>query len=185
VRCAAALSDHLDKHPVDHLLLGGPTPERARLERDISDRHRSLVAGYASVRVTAPLAEVQEAISAVVHDVEKRDEETILSEMVSAFGNGSAILGLKVVLSALSEGRVKQLLISTGFSSRPGALCTSCHALMPAQAACEVCGAPTVPVDDIVDAAVERAMLTGAQCRFIRADQVGAAADGVAAITRY
>lgn len=184
-RSAAFLSEHLDQHPVDHLLLCGPTPERERLERALPDRHRSRVAGYISARVAAPLGEIQASISTIAREVEQRDEETGLSELVTAFGTGSAILGLEAVLPALSQGRVKRLLISKGFMSEPGALCTSCQALWPAQPACDVCGGATVPVDDIVAAAVERAILTGAQCRFVHADQVDSAADGIAAITRF
>jgi hypothetical protein len=184
-RSAAFLSEHLDQHPVDHLLLCGPTPERERLERALPDRHRSRVAGYISVRVAAPLGEIQAGVSSIAHEVEQRDDEAALSELETAFGTGSAVLGLAAVLSALSQRRVKRLLISTGFMSQPGALCTSCQALWPAQAACDVCGGATVPVDDIVEAAVERAILTGAQCRFVRADQVAPAADGIAAITRF
>lgn len=184
-RSAAFLSEHLDQHPVDHLLLCGPTPERERLEWALPDRHRSLVAGYISVRVAAPLDEIHAGVATMAQEVEQRDEEAGLGELVTAFGTGSAILGLKAVLSALSQGRVKRLLISSGFMSQPGAVCPSCQALWPAQPACDVCGATTKPVDDIVQLAVERAILTGAQCRFVRADQAASAADGIAAITRY
>jgi peptide chain release factor subunit 1 len=184
-RCAAFLSEHLDQHPVDHLLLCGPTPERERLERALPDRHRSLVAGYISVRVAAPLGEIHAGVATMAEEVEQRDEEAALGELVTALGTGSAILGLKAVLSALSQGRVKRLLISSGFMSQPGALCPSCQVLWPAQAACDFCGAPTEAVDDIVQLAVERAILTGAQCRFVRADQVASTANGITAITRY
>jgi peptide subunit release factor 1 (eRF1) len=184
-RCAVFLSEHLDEHPVDHLVLGGPTPERTRLERDLPDRHRSRVVGYISVRVAAPLGEIRAGVSAIAHDVETRDEEATSRELVTAIGTGSAVLGLQAVLSALFEGRVKQLLISSGFARRPGAECASCHALCLAQAPCAVCGAATAPIDDIVEAAVERAIVTGAECRFVRADQIASSGDGIAAITRY
>lgn len=184
-RSAAFLSKHLDQHPVDHLLLCGPTPERERLERALPDHYRSLVAGHISERVAAPLDEIHASVATMAQEVEQRDEEAVLGELVTAFGTGSAILGLKAVLSALTQGRVERLLISSGFMSQPGAVCPSCKALWPAQPACDVCGAATEPVDDIVQLAVERAILTGAQCRFVRADHVASAADGIAAITRY
>lgn len=58
-RCAAALANHVDEHPVDHLLLGGPTPEPERLERLLPTRYRSRVVGFLPVRVTAPLEDIQ------------------------------------------------------------------------------------------------------------------------------
>jgi peptide subunit release factor 1 (eRF1) len=100
---------------------------------------------------------------------EKRDDEAILSDLATASGEGLAILGLKPALSALSEGRVKLLLISTELQSQPGALCTSCRALSSPEAMCPICGAPTAPVDDIVEAAVERAVHSG-ECRFVRGE---------------
>jgi peptide subunit release factor 1 (eRF1) len=184
-RSAAFLSEHLDHHPVDHLLLCGPTPERERLERALPDHYRSLVAGYISERIAAPLDEIHASVATMAQEVEQRDDEAALGELVTAFGTGSAILGLKAVLSALCQGRVKRLLISTGFMSQPGAVCPSCQVLWPAQAACDFCGTATEPVDDIVQLGVERAIRTGAQCGFVRADQIDSAANGIAAITRY
>ena len=102
---------------------------------------------------------------------EKRDDEAILSDLATASGEGLAILGLK---PALSEGRVKLLLISTELQSQPGALCTSCRALSSPEAMCPICGAPTAPVDDIVEAAVERAVHSG-ECRFVRGEYLDAA----------
>jgi len=184
VRCAAALTDHLDEHPVDHLVLGGPTPERERLERHLPDRYRSRVVGFAAVRVAAPLDEIHAAVSAIALDVEKRDDKAVRGELATASGTGLAIHGLEPVLAALSDGRVKQLFISTGLESRPGSLCTLCQALSLSEARCPVCGGTTTPVDDIVEAAVERAAHSG-ECRFVRREHLDAAMGGVAAIVRY
>ncbi|MHB8490183.1 MAG: baeRF10 domain-containing protein [Candidatus Dormibacteria bacterium] len=71
-RCAAALASHLDAHPVDHLILGGPTPERMRLERHLPDRFRARVAGHVGVRVSAPIDEIQTAVAAIALEVEHR-----------------------------------------------------------------------------------------------------------------
>ncbi len=182
-RCAAALASHLDAHPIDHLVLGGPTPERERLEGDLPDRYRSRVVGRVGVRVGAPIDEIQTAVAAIALEVEKRADDAMLSDLATASGEGVAILGLRPVLAALSEGRVKMLLISTELQSRPGALCTSCRALSVPEAICAFCGAPTTPVDDIVEAAVERAT-HGGSCRFVRGEYLDVAAGGAAAIVR-
>jgi hypothetical protein len=71
-RCAAALASHLDAHPVNHLVLGGPTPERERFERDLPSRFRSHVVGHVGVRVSAPIDEVQTAVAAIALEVEQR-----------------------------------------------------------------------------------------------------------------
>jgi hypothetical protein len=96
-RCAAALANHVDEHPVDHLLLGGPTPEPERLERLLPTRYRSRVVGFLPVRVTAPLEDIQAAASAIEPDVERRDDEATLSVLATASGSGLAIGGLQSV----------------------------------------------------------------------------------------
>ena len=89
------------------------------------------------MRVAASLDEIHASVATMAQEVEQRDEEAVLGELVTAFGTGSAILGLKAVLSALSQGRVERLLISSGFMSQPGAVCPSCQALWSAQPACD------------------------------------------------
>jgi|GEM_PF-5298007 len=180
---AAALANHVDEHPVDHLVLGGPTPEPERLERLLPDRCRARVFGFIPVRVTAPLDDIQAAVSAIEPDVETRDDHATLSILAAASGSGLAVRGLKPVLAALSEGRVESLIISTQVESRPGALCTSCQALSLPGPACPVCGADTAPVDDVVEEAVERTAQRG-ECHFVLGEHLDAD-DGVIAIVRY
>jgi hypothetical protein len=72
-RCASALALHLAEYPVDQLLIGGPAPERAQLERCLRDHHRITASAQLSVRVTAPLSELRDAIVGTVRDIEIRD----------------------------------------------------------------------------------------------------------------
>ena len=71
-RCAAAFASHLEAYPVDHLVLGGPTPERERLERDLPDHFRSRVVGHVGVRVSAPIDEIQTAVAAIALEAGQR-----------------------------------------------------------------------------------------------------------------
>ena len=64
-RCVAAFTRHLDAHPVDHLVIGGPMPERARFEHHLSSRLSSRVVGYVGVPVNAPIDEIRSALSAI------------------------------------------------------------------------------------------------------------------------
>ncbi|MGA7987554.1 MAG: hypothetical protein WCB51_04060 [Candidatus Dormiibacterota bacterium] len=182
-RCAAALAEHLDEHPVDHLILGGPTPEAERLERELPERHRLRVVAGVAVRVNAPLDEIRAVISGPVLEAEQQDDEALRSELMSAVGDGLAVLGRDPVLVALSQGRVRRLFIATEMRSQPGSRCTKCMALSSTASICAQCGAPADPVDDVVEAAVER-MAGDGGCRFVPGEYLPAA-DGFAAIVRY
>lgn len=182
--CSEALSAHLDRHPADHLLLGGPNPERARLEHALPERHRVLVAGHVSVRVSAAFGAVLHAVENAVRDVEDRDDE-VLTELEAAAAQGTAVLGLPAVLAALSAGRARELVMAAALEGRPGATCTSCHALWLLQPRCAVCGAATEPVDDIVEAAIERATISGVRVHIARSNGASWFSEGVGAMTRY
>ena len=183
--CAAAFAGHLDEHPVDHVLLGGPPPERTRLERHLPERHHSHIAGHVAVRVSAGFDEVLRAVSTAVNEVERSDEEALLARLTGAPWEPETVLGWPAVLGALSAGRVKQLVVGTDRTTRGGARCTSCNALQPPGAVCTTCGAATAPVDDVTEAAVEQAVATGARCHFVAPERIPAAAEGVAATLRY
>lgn len=64
-RCVAAFTRHLDAHPVDHLVIGGPIPERERFERRLPSCISSRVVGNVGVRVSASIDEIQRAMSAI------------------------------------------------------------------------------------------------------------------------
>lgn len=64
-RCVAAFARHLDAHPVDHLVIGGPIPERERFERRLPSRFGSRVVGYVGVPVNAPIDEIRRALLAL------------------------------------------------------------------------------------------------------------------------
>lgn len=153
--CAAALGAHLDRHPVDHLLLGGPKPERARLERELPERHRARVAGEVSVRVAAPLSEIHDAVLETFRDIEERDEDAALDRLSTALGTGRAVGGLEAVRAAIDAGRVAELVL-------PGA-----------------------GGGDALEEVIARAAGTGATVHFIRFNPMPAGAEGIAAITRF
>ena len=143
--CAAALAAHLDRHPVDHLLLGGPVPERARLERELPGRHRGIIAGDVSVRVAAPLSEIRDALLETFRDIEERDEDAALAALEQAIQAGTAVLGIDNVRAALDAGRVAELMVWSEADS------------------------------DAVDAAVQDAERTGAGIRIVRSALPGSA----------
>lgn len=153
--CATALTQHLSRHPVDHLFVGGPDPLPERLTRALPDAPRQRIAGILPVRATAPLADMRDALVRAVHDIESHDESEQLGRLEAALGTGRAVHGTRAVTTALSTGRVSELFLSAAFNEARG------------------------------ESAMERAAATGAATHVIRHHAMPAPAKGIAAITRY
>jgi peptide subunit release factor 1 (eRF1) len=82
-----------------------------------------------------------------------------IQEYAGAGGRGS--IGLKDTLQALNEQKVHIILVQEGYSE-PGAECPSCGLLMGSQKeTCSACGTETQTVENVVDAAIQRAMELG------------------------
>jgi peptide subunit release factor 1 (eRF1) len=72
-------------------------------------------------------------------------------------GRNGAVAGLAGVLDALTAHRVHVLLVSDGYEA-PGWHCGGCGRLAAVGRACPACKTTMDPVDDVVEAAVDRAM---------------------------
>jgi peptide chain release factor subunit 1 len=89
------------------------------------------------------------------------------------------------VVAAVHEQRVGTLLVEAGFAA-PGVHCPTCGWLGADEAAaCPADGSPTERVDDLVEAAVERALTQAADVRVLR-DRAELASHGrIAAVLRF
>ena len=68
------------------------------------------------------------------------------------------MVGLDDVLAALTERRVESLIVSEGFEAE-GWYCANCRLLATKGASCPVCGNRMDRADDVVESAVEEALL--------------------------
>jgi peptide subunit release factor 1 (eRF1) len=92
-------------------------------------------------------------------DIERAREAVLVGRLRDAVGTGrGGAVGLEAVLAALVARRVDTLLVSEGFES-PGWRCRSCGFLGLRGPACPVCAATMDRVDDVVEEAVEEALV--------------------------
>ena len=184
-RCAATLTNHLQKHPVDLLILAGPLEMQAHLERALPARLQQVVAARVSTPVRAPLEQIGRMVDRIATAIQDREEDDLLANLEFSLEAGRAVSGLGPVLGALAEARVATLVTEVGQPSQSGAVCSACSRITVSAAFCPVCGAETLPIDDIAEAAVEQARATGARIRVIRSRVALQEADGIAALLRY
>jgi peptide subunit release factor 1 (eRF1) len=173
-------SDHWAKHHVDHaaelmlkldqhypytwLILGVEVDAKHDLLQDLHPYLKDRLIGEISVRIDAPLEEIVEK----AHELRRRTEHEYLAHLMNqvkeyAGAGGRGTIGLKDTLQALNEQKVHILLVQENFS-QPGRCCVECRMLlMHSGGECPGCGGQVVQLDNVVDAAVQRAIEDGSQ----------------------
>ena len=154
-RAASAAFVAFQEKRFDHLVLAAPEEMLGELERQLHSYLRERIADRLTLPVGASEAQVREAVADVERRVE-RERKAALVEQVRA-GNG-AVAGLDPVLSALTQRRVATLLVSDGFTAE-GWRCGACSHLGSKGRRCPQCGETMDPVEDLVEAAIEAALV--------------------------
>ncbi|MGH9040892.1 MAG: Vms1/Ankzf1 family peptidyl-tRNA hydrolase [Acidimicrobiia bacterium] len=155
--------EEIGRHPVDHLILGGPHEVVTEFEAVLHPYLKERVAARLTIMVTAAPEEVRQAALRVEQEVSRAAEEAIVDRLRNQVGAGNAgVAGLEATLRALVERRVDTLLVSDGYEA-PGWRCASCRWLAVRGRGCPVCGASMVLLEDVVEQAVEEALAN--KCR--------------------
>lgn len=169
----------------DLLAVGGNTSNTTLLIDEIPADVASALAGtFALDPHTATPAEIRDLCRAVAADHDRRTDERVVMEVMDlAHAGGRAALGIDPVLTAVNRGAIARLLVATDVSE-PGMACDACGALDRKADECEMCGAPTRPIADLVDGVAERARATGASVRYVLGESP-LTDHGVGALLRY
>jgi peptide chain release factor subunit 1 len=147
----------------EHLTLGGPDPVVRSLETSLHPYLQRRLCGRIAVGVPAGMGEIREAVLDVEREVERQREAEAVARLRQAVASGQrATVGLATVLAAVGEHRVDRLLVSAGYAEA-GWSCRGCGHLGLVGRICPICGDGLVPVDDIVEQAVERALAQSCQ----------------------
>jgi peptide subunit release factor 1 (eRF1) len=159
VRHAAAVAFHVfQQEPFDHLTLGAPNGLASSVENALHPYLRERLCGRIDVGVNAGPAEIREAVLDVEREVERRREADAVARLRSQHASGNrAVIGAAATLQALVERRVEQLLVSADYSES-GWHCPGCGHLGLVGRTCPGCGSELVPVEDIVEEAIDAAL---------------------------
>lgn len=160
-RSADAVFDLWKAHDFPHLVLGGPEPVVAELERLLHPYLRDRLRGRLGLGVHADPAEVGAAAMAVDLRIEHEREDALVERLRSAVGSGRrGVAGLEATLVALNERRVERLLVSRGFREE-GWRCPASGTLCASGPASPVTGSPMERLGDVVEGAIEVALAQG------------------------
>jgi peptide chain release factor subunit 1 len=169
------------------VLVGGPQETLTDFEGTLHPYLRERLAGRIDIDVENSSAEdVRKCAAEKIAAAAREREDKALSRLAELFGsNGRAASGLDDVLGAVHEQRVEVLLVDRGFTA-PGVCCPQCGFLGGAElATCPADGTPVEPRENVVEAAIERAITQSADVQIVR-DRPELASHGhVAAILRF
>ena len=159
---AAVAFDVFQTQPFEHLVISAADDIARELEADLHPYLRDRIAARIHCPINASDADIKAALADVEADVERRRENELVDRLRDGAGAGNgAVVGLPDVLAALSDKRVDTLVVSHGFEAA-GFFCSACHRLAARGPACPSCGAAMEREDDIVERAIEDAMLQSA-----------------------
>jgi peptide subunit release factor 1 (eRF1) len=99
--------------------------------------------------------------------LKKQEEEQTVKRLVSELEKGGlAVSGLKQTLRSLNRGEVQTLIVTRHFP-QPGRMCPRCHFLFVDDLLCPSCQRKTDKILDIIDEAVEAAMVKNCRVKHI------------------
>jgi peptide subunit release factor 1 (eRF1) len=174
------------RRPFDCLLVGCTEELWPAFERHLHPYVRERFAGRFDVDVENVTPEAARAAALpLLEDDERRREREALDRLEQGLGaTGRAETGLDAVLAALNERRVEVLLYAEGHTA-PGVACPSCGWLGVDAPACPLDGSQLDRRDDVIEDAIEAAVLQAAEPLVVRHHDDLGRHGGVAALLRF
>jgi peptide chain release factor subunit 1 len=169
------------------VIVGGPQETLNDFESTLHPYLRDRLAGRIDIDVeNTAVEDVRRTAAERIAVVAREREDKALARLAELFGtNGRAASGLADVLGAVHEQRVEVLLVDRGYTA-PGVCCPQCGFLGgEGFTECPADGTPVERRDDVVEAAIERAITQSADVHVLR-DRPELASHGhIAAILRF
>jgi peptide chain release factor subunit 1 len=185
-RSASALFTEYKRERFDRLLVGAPEELVGAFEQTVHPELRARLGGR--VRVDVEHSRPEDVLAAAAEPLREADrarEREALDRLAEGLGrNSRAASGLADVLGALHERRVEILLYGEGLRAA-GVQCPRCGWLGAQARACPVDGGPLEQRENIVENAVEAAILQSAEALAVRHHGDLARYGGIGAVLRF
>jgi peptide subunit release factor 1 (eRF1) len=153
-----------------HLLVSGSAEVLAEYRSQLPPSVLKRWAGEFSLPVDASVGDVTRAVEPLIARTEAAAEREAIARINDAVPQGRGAWGLAGTLRGLEERRVMLLVVHDRYRA-PGGECPGCGLLLvEGTARCPACGGEPAAVEDIVDAALERAVSQEAELELVRAN---------------
>jgi len=170
-----------------NLVLGGSAEALGRVRELLPNRIREHLLGEFSVDLDEPSDQVLQRSLDIAVQLDLAAEKELVSQAVTAANKGGqGVTGVVDTLSMLYQGRVRLLLVDGAFR-REGHICAHCgYIASHAPTACPLCSYETFDATgDVGNAAIHKALATGADVNIVRDNVELEKAGGIAALLRY
>jgi peptide chain release factor subunit 1 len=181
------LSERYRSEPFHHLVLGCSPELRPRVERELHPDLRERVEGHFEIDVERATAEqvYGRALPAIEAQESGRECDALDRLTEGLAPDGHASVGLEETLGLLQEGRVQMLLVARGHTA-PGFVCPRCGRLDVEDRLCSLDGTAMRPHKNIVERAIECALVRSVEVLVMRGHAGELEAHGsIAALLRY
>jgi peptide chain release factor subunit 1 len=173
-RVAELAVEMAESHAFDRLMLAGPVEATSKLHQLLPKRWQSRVVASLDLPVEADKHTVLAATLGAGEEAERNGEVTLVEELISdaARAEQRAVTGLDATLRALRQGRIWRLVYADGFAVS-GGQCANCAMLFEERPeSCPYCGAAVWPIEDLVEQAAQRVVLSGGKIEQVRGEIV-------------
>ncbi len=168
------------------VLLGGTGENLAFFRESLPKAVQSLIIGSFPIDMTASSQQVMLKALQVAHEAELQRELALVERAVTAAAKQSeGVAGLEETLEAVRDGRVRTLVVQSGFRA-PGLRCTSCaFTTTHTPKACPYCGGEMSQVPDAVELAIREVMTSGGEVEIVGQNEILEGVGCIAALLRY
>ena len=168
------------------LIIGGTEETVAQFEEMLPKELRDQVVASIPVDMNAPEQEILNRTLEVIDEVDRREEEKLVREIITAAAKGEeGAIGLDDTLAAVQEGRARALVVAEGYKA-PGYRCANCgYTTAQEIATCVFCGGQMEKMQDVVDVIVHRAIDLGVDVEVVKDNQELEKAGYIGALLRY
>lgn len=178
-----------ERHAFDRLMLAGPVEATSQLQQLLPKQWQSRIVASLDLPVESDQQTVLTATLKVAEEAERKGEMALVEDLIAdaARAEQRAVTGLDATLRALRLGRIWRLVYADGFAP-PGGRCANCATLFwEKPGSCAYCGAAVWPIDDLVEQAAQRVVVSGGQVEHVSGVAVERlkAAGGVGAFLKF
>ena len=164
-RSADIVFRRFKRSPFERALVGGPEEIISDFEQKLHPYVRERIAGRVKGDVENTTAEdVRRAAAPAIDEIDRVREREALDRLEEGVGSGGrAVVGIEDTIEALNERRVGTLLVVDGLTA-PGVFCRSCGWVgVQDLKRCPADGGALERRDDVVESAIELAILQSAE----------------------
>ena len=182
---ADATLEFFKKKRFDWLIIGAKKESISAFEGHLHTYLRDRIIGRIDLDPDISLHEALLKTQKVAQRVEREEEARLIQHLLDeANSNGLGVIGLEDTLKAIWQGQVNVLLLKDDLSV-PGSICPKCGYLSTEESECPHDKIAMTPTPDILEEAVESAIIQNCQIEHVLESQELDNIGGIGAILRF